>query len=84
MRVGKEGLESLLGEFGLNLHGLVGRPHNAELFEKRSGLIERLPDLVSIGVRDGLKSAPGRVERYHCADPERLNRHQRALQGGLG
>ena len=78
MRVRKEGLESLFGEFGLNLYGLVGRPHNAELFEKRSGLIKRFPNVVSVGIRDGLKSAPERVERYDCADPERLDRQPSA------
>src|SRR5438105_2626166 len=41
--LGQEALASLLGEFGLNLNGLVERAHGCEFLDKRYGLLERPP-----------------------------------------
>src|SRR5664279_5581591 len=58
LRLGNEGLASLLGEFGLDLDGLVERPHARELFEKALGLFEGLHGVFTVGVRDCLKADP--------------------------
>src|SRR5258705_6331743 len=56
LRLGNEAFVSLLREFGLKFKGLVGRPHASELLEKGPGLIERLPGVVAVGLRDGSKA----------------------------
>ena len=53
LRLGNEAFVSLLRKFGLKLKGLAERPHASELLEKGPRLIERLPGVVAIGVRDG-------------------------------
>ena len=71
--LGNEAFVSLLREFGLKLKGLVERPHACELLEKGPSLIERLPGVVAIGVRDGL-----------IADRDGLRRCDRDHRGAIG
>src|SRR5947207_14620311 len=47
---------SLPCEFGLNLNRLIERPHSHQLLDKGPGLLERLPGVVPVGIRDGLNT----------------------------
>src|SRR5258706_5106365 len=55
LRLGNEGLVSLLCEFGLDLDGFVERPHARELLDKGLGLFKRLLGIVAVGRRECLK-----------------------------
>src|SRR4051812_1147208 len=62
-RIRNEGFVSLLGEFGLNLHGLVERAYAGELFNVGLGVFKRLSGVIAIGGSNRLEADRGRVRR---------------------
>ena len=54
--------KSLPCEFGLNLNGVVERPHTHELLYKGPALLQRLPGVVHVDIRNGL-NADGTIVR---------------------
>ena len=63
LRLGDRSFIGPLHEFALNRHRLVERANAAELFDKRSELLERFPCVVAIGIRDGLQAHRRRLGR---------------------
>src|SRR5438876_5522936 len=62
-RIRNEGVVSLFGEFGLNLHGLVERARAGEFFDIGPGILKRFSGAVAIGGRNRLKADRRRVGR---------------------
>ena len=60
--------KSLPCEFGLNLNGVVERPHTHELLDKGPVLLQRLPGVVHVGIRNGLNTDWTIVRRCGCVD----------------
>jgi len=58
--------KSLPCEFGLNLNGVVERPHTHELLHKGPALQQRLPGVVHVGIRNGLNADWTIVRRCGC------------------
>src|ERR1700722_6621542 len=68
LRLSDKVRKSLPCEFGLNLNGIVERPHTHELAGKGRALLQRFPGVVHVGIRNGLNADWTIARRRGCHD----------------